>query len=140
MSTIIHQKVEACRQGTYPRLIKKMKSGFWIAGETQPVLGYCLLLPDPVVPSLNHMEKKHRELFLNEMAEIGDLLLQATQALRLNYEMLGNVAPALHAHLLPRYENEGQKLFSSVFCVYDFAKCPSFNPDMPWYIKIKSLC
>ncbi len=140
MSTVIHEIVESCRRGAFPRLLKKTEAGFFIAGETQPVEGYCLLLPDPVVPSLNHMDKDHREIFLKEMASYGDVLLKVTGALRINYEMLGNVAPALHAHLLPRYQTEGDKLYSSVFCAYDFAKSKPFSPLSPWVKELRSLC
>jgi hypothetical protein len=36
------------------------------------------------------------------MAEIGDALLATTDAYRINYEILGNCEPALHAHIFPR--------------------------------------
>jgi hypothetical protein len=37
---------------------------------------------------------------------VGDTLLASTAALRINYAMLGNLEPALHAHLVPRYASE----------------------------------
>ena len=40
------------------------------------------------------------------MAIIGDALLEATDAYRINYEILGNTEPALHAHIFPRYLSE----------------------------------
>ena len=40
------------------------------------------------------------------MATIGDALLEVTGAFRINYEILGNLEPALHAHIIPRYLNE----------------------------------
>jgi len=71
-------------------------------GEQQVFAGYCLLLPDPVVGHLNELAPAARAQFLSDMALAGDALLAATQALRINYAMLGNVEPALHAHLFPR--------------------------------------
>ena len=40
------------------------------------------------------------------MAAIGDALLEVTDAARINYEILGNKDPALHAHVFPRYACE----------------------------------
>ena len=44
------------------------------------------------------------------MATIGDALLEVTGAFRINYEILGNLSPALHAHILPRYMTEPEDL------------------------------
>jgi hypothetical protein len=48
--------------------------------------GYCLLLPDPVVPSLNDLDAEARAAYLLDMGRLGDAVLQATDALRMNYE------------------------------------------------------
>jgi diadenosine tetraphosphate (Ap4A) HIT family hydrolase len=40
------------------------------------------------------------------MTRIGDALLEVTDAHRINYEILGNTAPALHAHVFARYRSE----------------------------------
>ena len=37
------------------------------------------------------------------MARLGHAVLEVTGALRINYAMFGNVEPALHAHVFPRY-------------------------------------
>lgn len=40
------------------------------------------------------------------MARLGDAVLAVTDAERVNYEILGNIEPALHAHVIPRYASE----------------------------------
>lgn len=40
------------------------------------------------------------------MTIIGDALLEVTEAYRINYEILGNLDPALHVHIFPRYLQE----------------------------------
>ena len=40
------------------------------------------------------------------MTAIGDALLAATDAYRINYEILGNSEPALHVHVFPRRMTE----------------------------------
>lgn len=72
--------------------------------------GYCLLLPDPVVSSLNDLSAERRLAYLNDMALLGDALLVVTNAERINYEILGNDERALHAHLFPRHESEPARM------------------------------
>lgn len=105
-TTAIHREVEACRAGTCERLVTRLASGFVVLGQIQVRLGYCLLLPDPVVEDLNALRGTARERFLADTAAVGDALLALTGAKRINYAIFGNVEPALHAHVIPRYAGE----------------------------------
>jgi diadenosine tetraphosphate (Ap4A) HIT family hydrolase len=101
-ATSIHALVERCRDGQLPAAIVKLPSGWVIMGERQVLPGYCLLLPDPVVPHLNALDADARAQFMFDMALVGDVLLAITAAARINYAIYGNVDPALHAHIFPR--------------------------------------
>ena len=70
--------VERCRAAQYPPLVAKLRSGWVVMGERQVFTGYCLLLPDPVVPHLNALRPPQRDQFLSEMAWVGDAVLEAT--------------------------------------------------------------
>lgn len=102
----ITEQVDACRAGTHPRLVARLPSGWAVMGPSQRLRGYCLLLADPIVASLNDLDAGARARFLDDMARIGDAILAACSPRRLNYEMLGNLDPTLHAHIIPRYEDE----------------------------------
>lgn len=128
--TAIHRFVEACRAGTHPSLIGRMDSGWAIMGEVQVVQGYCLLLPDPVVPHLNALEGSGRAQFLADMARLGDVVLEVTGAARINYEMLGNLEPALHAHVFPRYEEEPAELRTRPIWFYDWEAAVRFDAGL----------
>jgi diadenosine tetraphosphate (Ap4A) HIT family hydrolase len=104
--TAIHALVSRCRAGDYPPRVAKLPSGWVVMGERQVFAGYCLLLPDPVVPHLNALVAAERAQFLADMARVGDALLAATGAARINYALFGNVEPALHAHVFPRFADE----------------------------------
>jgi diadenosine tetraphosphate (Ap4A) HIT family hydrolase len=104
--TVIHGFVERCRAGQLPNRVARMASGWLILGEQQVLAGYCLLLPDPVVPHLNALQGGARTQFLADMALAGDALTAVTGAIRINYAIYGNVEPALHAHLFPRLASE----------------------------------
>ena len=98
MSTLIHERVAAAHVGTNPTVICRMPSGWAVLCDVQFLRGYTILLSDPVVPDLNALDREHRAQFLLDMVTIGDALLEVTGAFRINYEILGNLDPALHAH------------------------------------------
>jgi diadenosine tetraphosphate (Ap4A) HIT family hydrolase len=125
--TLIHRMVNACRAGTYEPLITRMPAGWAVLGTSQFLRGYSLLLPDPVVPHLNDMSPQHREQFLQDMARLGDAVFKVTGALRINYAMFGNVEPALHAHVVPRYADEAPTLRTAHPWAYDWAAGPHFE-------------
>jgi len=127
--TLIHRRVAAAREGTNPAVIARMRSGWAVVGDHQVVHGYCLLLPDPVVPDLNALEPAARSIFLLDMTALGDALLQVTGATRINYEILGNSEPALHAHVFPRYASEPPERRSGPVWLYDWSKAPAFDRD-----------
>jgi diadenosine tetraphosphate (Ap4A) HIT family hydrolase len=127
MTTLIHQRVEAARAGTNPTVISRMPSGWAVLGDVQFLRGYSLLLPDPVVADLNALDESRRGRFLQDMAILGDALLEVTGAYRINYEILGNAEPALHAHVFPRYMSEPEEL----------RKGPAWRYDREYRLSVK---
>ena len=127
MSTAIHARVTALRAGADPTCIARLPSGWAVFGEQQFLRGYALLLPDPVVGTLNALTGSARRIFLEDMARLGDAVLAATGALRINYAMFGNVEPALHAHVVPRYRDEAPELATAHPWQYDWSAAPRFD-------------
>jgi diadenosine tetraphosphate (Ap4A) HIT family hydrolase len=125
--TVIHRHVADAREGREPRVITRLFSGWAVFGQRQFVRGYVLLLPDPVVPSINALGAKERSQFLSDMSRIGDALLKVTNSVRINYAILGNVEPALHAHIMPRYTDEPENLRTLHPWAYDWEQAPPFD-------------
>ena len=125
--TAIHAQVSAAREGRDPKVIARLYSGWAVFGEHQFLRGYALLLPDPVVPNLNALGAQERVAFLSDMARLGDALLKVTGALRINYAILGNQEPALHAHVIPRYLDEPEALRTQQPWAYDWSKAPLYD-------------
>lgn len=105
----VAEQVERARIGRHERLIGRLPSGWLCLGSFQFLLGYCVLIADPVVESLNALDLEMRTRFLLDMAAVGDALLAVTGAWRVNYAVLGNGDPTLHGHLQPRYQSEAAK-------------------------------
>ena len=127
MPTAIHRLVDSARRGDDPSVIARVPSGWAVFGRSQFLRGYALLLPDPVVPDLNALEPAARAQFLGDMAALGDALLAATGAVRVNYAIFGNLEPALHAHVVPRYADEVATLRTAHPWAYDWAAAPAFD-------------
>jgi diadenosine tetraphosphate (Ap4A) HIT family hydrolase len=123
----IHALVERCRAAQLPAAIAKVPSGWVVLGERQVLPGYCLLLPDPVVPHLNALAPDARAQFLSDMALLGDVLLAITAAARINYAIYGNVEPALHAHVFPRDSAEPESTRSAQPWALDWNAAPLYS-------------
>jgi diadenosine tetraphosphate (Ap4A) HIT family hydrolase len=105
-----------------------MTSGWAVMGDPQVLAGYCLLLPDPVVPHLNAMPADQQAAFLADLARLGQAVLDATGAVRINYALFGNLEPALHAHVHPRYADEPPALRTAHPWAYDWTAARRFDP------------
>ena len=127
--TTIHRRVAACRAGVDPTFVARLDSGWAVMGDPQVLRGYCLLLPDPVVPHLNAMALAVQQAFLADMARLGDAVLRVTGAVRVNYAMFGNLEPALHAHVFPRFVDEPPTLVTAHPWSYDWSAAPRFSHD-----------
>jgi len=106
MAITIIERVEAAQVGNNPALICHVPSGWVVLCDMQFLRGYCILLADPVVPSLNDLNRIQRAEYLCDMALVGDALMEVTGAYRINYAIAGNTDPYLHAHIIPRYLTE----------------------------------
>jgi diadenosine tetraphosphate (Ap4A) HIT family hydrolase len=128
LDTAIHRRVNRLQAGEDPTCIARLKSGWAVLGEQQFLKGYALLLPDPVVGTLNDLRGEQRAQVLADAGLLGDALLEVTGALRINYAIFGNQEQALHIHVVPRYTNEEPSLRSAHPWSYDWNAAPRFDP------------
>lgn len=110
MSTALHHAVQQAQDGRNETAIARVPSGWVLMGDAQTLPGYCLLVADPVAGDLHELAPAARQQFLGDMALLGEALIRLPGAARVNYEILGNSTPALHAHLFARYAHEPDEL------------------------------
>ncbi len=125
--TAIHRRVADVRAGRDDSLLCRCESGWAVFGRQQVTRGYLLLLPDPVVPDLNAFSGPQRARFLLDMSLLGDALMRTLNPLRINYAIFGNLEPALHAHLIPRYHDEPEALRTQQPWAHDWNLAPVFD-------------
>jgi diadenosine tetraphosphate (Ap4A) HIT family hydrolase len=69
----------------------------------QYVQGYCVLLCRRHVREPYELSKAERGLFFEDMMRAGEALERVFSPMKMNFQILGNAVPHLHAHILPRY-------------------------------------
>lgn len=71
--------------------------------KNQYVQGYCVLMCHRHVIEPHELTADERAKFFNDVALVGQALKKAFKADKLNFNLLGNIIPHLHTHILPRY-------------------------------------
>jgi diadenosine tetraphosphate (Ap4A) HIT family hydrolase len=69
----------------------------------QHVPGWCVLLLRRHVREPHELPEAERSAFFEDMVRVGHALEQVYAALKINYSILGNIVPHLHAHSQPRF-------------------------------------
>jgi len=87
-------------------VIARMRRGFAVMGDHQFIPGYCVLIASPQANHLGDLAFEARGDYLLDMSVLGEAVAAACQPRRVNYEILGNADPFLHAHVWPRYDWE----------------------------------
>jgi len=71
--------------------------------KNQFVKGYCVLMCHRHVIEPHELSKKERANYFDDLALTASALQKVFKADKMNYNLLGNVVPHLHTHILPRY-------------------------------------
>jgi diadenosine tetraphosphate (Ap4A) HIT family hydrolase len=104
-----NDRIGAALRGDNPTVLARLEASFAVIGDHQFLPGYCVLLTDdPSVSRLTDLPRPRRLAFLADMDLLGEAVTNVCQRLdsafrRVNYSILGNLDPYLHAHIQARY-------------------------------------
>ncbi|MCA9890921.1 MAG: HIT family protein [Anaerolineae bacterium] len=94
-------------ENEYSFKIATLASGRLQLQKNQFIKGYCLLIANGHYSELHTMPADQQATFLRDMVTVGAALMDVFGADKMNYEILGNGIPHVHAHIKPRYYGEG---------------------------------
>ncbi len=91
----------------YPDLrIAEFEHSYLILNQDQYFPGYCLLLTKHHHTELFHLEKRVRQGLIEEISMAAEAIFNCYRPDKMNYELLGNMVPHIHWHLVPRFSTE----------------------------------
>ena len=86
--------------------IIELKHSFVTLNHDQFFPGYVLLFTKTHVTELFHLRREIRAELMDEVSLVAEALQSVFQPDKINYELLGNMVPHIHWHLIPRFTSE----------------------------------
>lgn len=68
--------------------------------------GYCFVFTKEHVTELFHLERTVRNEIMDEVTAVAAALYKLFRPAKINYELLGNMVPHMHWHVVPRFSTE----------------------------------
>lgn len=86
--------------------IVEFRQSYLMLNRDQFFPGYCLLFTKRHATELFHLEHVDRQELMEEVSQIASVLSVLFKADKINYELLGNMVPHIHWHLVPRLRTD----------------------------------
>jgi diadenosine tetraphosphate (Ap4A) HIT family hydrolase len=86
--------------------IVELEHSFVVLNRDQYFPGYTLLFTKGHVTELFHLDRAVRGGLMEEVSCVAGALFSVFQPDKINYELLGNMVPHIHWHLVPRHSRE----------------------------------
>ena len=68
--------------------------------------GYCILVLKRHAVEIDDLSPEERSALMEDIARVGRAIRKICKPAKLNYEILGNVVPHIHVHIIPRYTTD----------------------------------
>lgn len=68
--------------------------------------GYCILVLKRHAVEIDELSPEERSALVEDIARVGHAIRAVCMPTKLNYEILGNVVPHTHVHIIPRYTTD----------------------------------
>lgn len=86
--------------------ITEFANSYLILNRDQFFPGYCLLFAKQHVTELFDLDRQVRQGMVEELTQVAEQLARLFKADKINYELLGNMVPHIHWHLVPRRQSD----------------------------------
>jgi diadenosine tetraphosphate (Ap4A) HIT family hydrolase len=86
--------------------IAELKYSYVILNRDQFFPGYTLMFTKTHVTELFHLDKEIRTGLMEEVSQVAGALYSVFNPAKINYELLGNMVPHIHWHIVPRFVTE----------------------------------
>jgi diadenosine tetraphosphate (Ap4A) HIT family hydrolase len=86
--------------------ITELEHSFVVLNRDQFFPGYTLLFTKQHVTELFHLDRTVRSGLMEEVSAVAEALFRVFKPEKINYELLGNMVPHIHWHLVPRFSDE----------------------------------
>jgi diadenosine tetraphosphate (Ap4A) HIT family hydrolase len=86
--------------------IAELEHSCVILNRDQFLPGYTLLFTRQHVTELFHLDRDVRSGLMEEVSRVAEALFRVFSPDKINYELLGNMVPHIHWHLVPRFSSE----------------------------------
>jgi len=95
------------RWGTNSKLqVIELQYSYVTLNRDQFFPGYTLLFTKEHVTELFHLERNVRSALMEEVSTVAEALYGIYRPTKINYELLGNMVPHIHWHIVPRFSSE----------------------------------
>lgn len=68
--------------------------------------GYCFVIARNHVTELFHLDFQTRSCIIEEVNSVATALFNVFRPVKINYELLGNMVPHMHWHVVPRFTTD----------------------------------
>ncbi len=89
------------------RVVAVLPSGRVELVNDEDFRGYCILVHRRHVTELFELSQAERSRFVEDVTLVARVLEEQLRPAKINYEVLGNIVPHLHCHVVPRYPDDG---------------------------------
>lgn len=86
--------------------IIELPNSYVILNRDQYFPGYTLLFTKTHATELFHLDRSVRTALMEEVSAVAQALYTTFTPDKINYELLGNMVPHIHWHIVPRYASE----------------------------------
>lgn len=86
--------------------IAELPNSYVILNRDQFFPGYTLLFTKFHATELFHLDREVRSALMEEVSSVAAALFAVFAPAKINYELLGNMVPHIHWHIVPRFSSE----------------------------------